>query len=272
MKRELLAACQGILAEYGQRITLRQLYYRLVAAQVIPNSAKYNRLKGNTANWRKAGKLDPHAFCDLTREPHEWAMWPNLKQRLGYIHYRRDRWQTHDERPEVWLEKEALATVFQPVCERFGVTLQVCRGYPSISALCDAAARLEGPILYFGDFDSSGVDIPRSVGDELRTWGGGADVDVIALTPEQINAHQLPAAPPKPRDSRTRRFLAEHGNGTVELDALPPSALTALIEEAISARIDFEAWNHEAEIERRELAELRRFEAAYESAEDDGGE
>jgi len=79
MKRDLLATCQAVLAEYDGAITLRQLYYRLVAAQVIPKSAKaYSQLKTNTANWRKAGRLDPDAFCDLTREAIRTSAWPNL--------------------------------------------------------------------------------------------------------------------------------------------------------------------------------------------------
>ena len=166
-------------------------------------------------------------------------------------------WQGQDRRPEVWLEKEALATVFEPVCREYGVALQVCRGYPSISCLVAAASRTEH-VLYFGDFDPSGQDIPRCVAEELRdTWRAEIGLVRIALTPEQIAEHNLPPAPAKPTDSRTAGFLAEHGDGTVELDALPPDVLRSLIRQAIEGEItDPDDWQEQLRIEQQEQREL----------------
>jgi hypothetical protein len=252
-----------VLGEYSSRITLRQLYYRLVAAQMIDNTlASYKRLVALLTRARKAGEFPTDAFCDLTREPVTPGCWTDLPSFLEAVRrsYRRDRWQSQERRPEVWVEKEALTTVFAPVCARYGVTLQVCRGYPSVTCLVEAAARTDR-ILYFGDFDPSGQDIPRSIQDEMReTWGAEVSLDLIALTAGEIEEYRLPPAPAKQTDSRTPGFLAAHGAGTVELDALPPDVLERLIVEAVEREIDEpEAWEEEQRreaVERRALAKI----------------
>jgi hypothetical protein len=53
--------------------------------------------------------------------------------------YRRSLWDRSDEVVEVWLEKEALAGVVYPITSQWTVDLMVCRGYPSLSYLHQAA-------------------------------------------------------------------------------------------------------------------------------------
>jgi hypothetical protein len=208
----LLAECKRVLSEYDGQITVRQLYYRLVAGQVIGNSLnEYKNLDGHLTKWRKAGDLDPAAFCDLTREPMIPNAWMDLSDFFATVReaYRRDPWQGQDRRPEIWCEKQALATVFEPICRAYGVAFQVCRGYVSKSLLVAAAERTKH-ILYFGDFDGSGEGIAENIEQELReVWGVNVGLVRIALTPEQIAKHKLPGAIPKPSDSRTKGFLGE---------------------------------------------------------------
>lgn len=267
--RELLEQCLKLLADYEQQITVRQLYYRLVAAGVIANTLRdYKRLVGFLTRWRKGGDLDPAVFVDLTREPDPPRTWVDLATFLERVResYRRDRWQGQEVRPEVWIEKEALATVFDPVCREFAVLLQVCRGYPSLSCLVEASHRTER-ILYFGDFDPTGVDIPRNVREELEgAWGARVNLDVIALMKDQAEERELPWDYAKPTDSRTKAFLAEHGiDHTWELDALPPDVLERMVREAIEAEItDQEAWDTEGEREEEESARLAEITREFE--------
>jgi len=253
--RVLLEQCKELLTQYESRITIRQLYYRLVAAQVIPNSRKgYNTLLSNLARWRKDRLLPADAFCDLTRRVREVETWADLKSRLTDISYWRDLWEGQDQRLEVWCEKDALTTILEPICEKWLVPLFVCRGYASISSLNDSTERLSGKrILYFGDYDPSGVDIPRAAKAGVEFWGArDVDLDVIALTPEQIQEHQLPPVPPKTTDTRTAGFLAKNGQDTVELDALAPDVLARIVEEAIRTHIDLDTWKTEEIAEKRE--------------------
>jgi len=267
--RELLDEVLRILAGYAQQITVRQLYYRLVAAHVIPNNlASYKRLVGFLTRWRKSGDLDPAVFVDLTREPDPPRTWADLATFLERVResYHRDRWEGQGIRPAVWIEKEALATVFEPVCREFGVLLQVCRGYPSLSCLVEASHRRER-ILYFGDFDPTGVDISRNIREELEeTWGAEVKLDVIALTKDQAEERELPWDYAKATDSRTKGFLADYGiDHTWELDALPPDVLETMVREAIQGEItDQEAWDQDGEREEEECEKLAEIISEFE--------
>ncbi len=271
--QEILEAAKKILASYSSRVTLRQLYYRLVAAHVVENSLRsYKRLVAMLTKARKDHSLDPALFRDLTREskrPYGYSDLPSFLRAVKNS-YQRDRWQDQDHYVEIWVEKEALATVFLPICSRWQVRLVVCRGYASVSALYEAAGRFHDAnedgkhvqLIYFGDYDPSGVDIPRSVGDELHEWisrYGDYEPplpDRVALLPEQIEEYDLPPVPPKDTDSRTASFRAVHGEDTVELDALPPNVLEEIIETNIRQYIDFLRWDLQGTIEDGEQAKL----------------
>jgi hypothetical protein len=99
-----------------------------------------------------------------------------------------DRWHGQPVHVSVWVEKEALVGVFQEPCDELGVSWFACKGYPSVSALAgwlDKAREACGGqnglrrgstnwmqnevgkaarcvVLYFGDHDPDGLEIPRS--------------------------------------------------------------------------------------------------------------
>ncbi len=65
---ELIAQCDAILMSYaaqGFNMTLRQLYYQLVARDLIPNNQKeYDRLGKTVSDARRAGFLDWDLIVD----------------------------------------------------------------------------------------------------------------------------------------------------------------------------------------------------------------
>jgi hypothetical protein len=157
--------------------------------------------------------------------------------------YRRDLWASQGTYAEVWLEKDALAGVLYTVTSEWDVPLMVTRGYPSLTFLHEAAEAMptDKPvvILYFGDHDPSGVDIPRRVLTDLRGFAPAAEIELrpIAVTPEQIGSLRLPTRPTKVTDSRAARFVGE----SVEVDAIPPRTLRTLAEENITRLLDVHA-------------------------------
>jgi hypothetical protein len=142
---------------------------------------------------------------------------------------------------EVWLEKDALAGVVYEVTEPWDVPLMVTRGYPSLSFLFEAAQALNGEgkpsyLYYFGDFDPSGVDIPRKVESELRRLAPAAEIHFarVAVTEVQIVDLNLPTRPTKRTDSRAHSF----GSQSVEVDAIPARSLRKLVESCIRRHVD----------------------------------
>jgi hypothetical protein len=261
-REALLEGVQAVLATYaGTPITARQCYYRLVAAGIIPNNTRaYKNLIAALTKWRREGTVPIEAFEDRTRgmtlldrgwredDPMGWARaWLNegLKQARAYS---LSRWYKQPERVVVAVEKQALEGPFTEVCTERGVDLAVCRGYPSISFLREVAERMKDEdvadgrtlwLLYFGDHDPSGQDIPRSVREDLEgLFSVQLEYHRVALNPDQVEEMSLIPAPVKLTDSRAGSFVAEHGEDVYELDAIDPHALQNIIREAIDEHFD----------------------------------
>ena len=181
-----------------------------------------------------------------------------------YLHnYSKNRWENQPIRPEVWIEKKALQNVISPVCEEWDVALSPCKGYPSLTFLYEASLRFieatadgkENVILYFGDYDPSGEDIPRSLASNLRSMGAEVKVRRIALMEEQVVEWGLPPAPAKSTDSRTASW---DGLGQVELDAVEPRKLKRLCDGAIEDVFDEELYEELQEAEEKEAKKYRK--------------
>jgi hypothetical protein len=63
---------------------------------------------------------------------------------------------------------------------------------------------------------------------------------------------QSSGSPDLKHHPRYKRFTQSHGSRAVELDALPPDVLAAVISQAIEARMDMQAWQAAVEQERQE--------------------
>jgi hypothetical protein len=162
-------------------------------------------------------------------------------------YYKLPRWHNQPKYVEIWLEKQALAGVFQQALQNMGVVLAPCRGYPSLTFLWEASRRLEEfqaderemHILYFGDYDPSGMDIERAINKELsETFDIWFHKQRIAITRDQITLYDIPPMPAKRTDSRAAGFIAEHGDMAVELDAIDPNVLVQLIRDAVNEHFD----------------------------------
>ncbi len=262
--------CNDIIGGYlaqGLRLTLRQLYYQLVTRNAIPNLERSYKALGNlVSEARLAGLVDWGAIEDRVRIPRLPTEFADLKELVeaALYSYRLPRWKGQDYYIELWVEKDALSGVLQPLADEFHVTLMVNRGYSSQSAMYGAARRFlrhssECELLYLGDHDPSGEDMVRDVQDRLTMFGADVTVKKIALTMEQVNQYNPPPNPAKRSDSRANGYIARHGDSSWEVDALPPDVLQTLIRTAIESRLDPDKMqvikDHEEEDKRR----LRRF-------------
>jgi hypothetical protein len=182
-----------------------------------------------------------------------------LKQTAEF--YRRALWDDQDVYVEVWLEKDALAGVVYDITGEYDVPLMVTRGYSSLSFLHSAAETIADQqkpayLYYFGDWDPSGKDINRAVEAGLREMAPDAEIYFhrVAVTEAQIEGLHLPTRPTKKTDSRARNFRGE----SVELDAMPPDYLRALVLSVIESHIDQDHLERLRTIEQAERATLDR--------------
>lgn len=235
-------------------LTIRGLHYQLVGIGMTNSDRHYKRVVGAMKQARWDGDIQFEQFSDNDRamigetkaeettkdekvDTAKWAIDYYMKT------YKKNRWENQDYYPEVFIEKKALQNVFQKPCDRLNVALGACKGYPSLTFLNEAAERFKTAeangqipiILYFGDYDPSGEDIPRSIEENISRLGVDVEVRRFALMEEQVVSWGLPPAPTKQGDSRSANWT---GLGQVELDAVKPEKLRVMCREAIESIFD----------------------------------
>ena len=225
-----------------QPCTVRQVFYQATIRGVVEKTeAGYDRVQRALVIMRRNGRLPYEWIADNTRWQIKPRTWPSLHAMLEETarQYRRRLWDDADAYCEVWLEKDALAGVVQPVTARYDVPLMVARGFSSLSFLYEAAhdiARLKVPayVFHLGDHDPSGQCAAGKIEQTLRELAPRAEIhfERLAVRPWQVEAWNLPTRPTKATDSRAKTFgYAE----SVELDAIHPDTLRDLVRGQIEA-------------------------------------
>ena len=176
--------------------------------------------------------------------------------------------QSQDVYLEVWKEKDALSSIFTQVCSPYCISVVVSRGFTSTTYLNNYRERLieqngkKPVLLYFGDFDPSGLEIPRAIEATLKEKLGvrGLVFKRVALLEEDIFKYKLPHDPKdlKETDKRAKKHIERYGALVAELAALRPDVLKQKIKEGVEAEINMEAFNKEVAIHKDELDEIGR--------------
>lgn len=269
--KEIIRNANYIINEYqaqGFSLTLRQLYYQFVARDLIANkTTEYKRLGTIISKARLAGLIDWNAIEDRTRNLMQRSHWRNPRSILESAadSYHKDMWEEQTYRPEVWIEKEALVGVIDGICSRMDVPYFACRGYTSQSETWRAGQRFKDymdrgqiPIvIHLGDHDPSGLDMTRDNEDRLWMFAESkVQVLRIALNMDQVHRYNPPPNPAKMTDSRFEGYALQYGYESWELDALSPSIINSMIEDALDEMIDSTKWvmkQAEIEAERKQL-------------------
>lgn len=261
--REMIQQANQIIDAYicdGFSLTLRQLYYQFVARDLFPDSWRnaagttnnpqsYQKLGALINGARLAGLVSWLAIEDRTRNIVKQPHWNDPAEIIeaSAEQYRIDKWRDQKHRVEVWVEKEALAGVIEPVCKELDVSFLACRGYVSQSEMWGASKRLSAQgqdpvVIHLGDHDPSGIDMTRDIDDRLYMFGGTMTIDRIALNFDQVEQYEPPPNPAKMTDSRFASYAAQYGDESWELDALEPKVLAQLIRDAVAKYRDDEKY------------------------------
>lgn len=260
----------------GYELTLRQVYYQLVARGYIPNNERSYKNIGNLINdGRLAGLIDWYAITDRTRNLRGNSHWDTPAEVIesAKYSYLLDKWEGQPNYVEVWVEKDALVDVVGQACRPLDVPYFSCRGYTSQSEMWMAAQRFKRQnfreqriIIHLGDHDPSGIDMTRDIQERLDMFGADVYVKRVALTMEQIDFYSPPPNPAKITDSRCDKYIAQYGHESWELDALEPKVITDLIKEQVTMYRDDDLYQQVCSKERREKQELQMLCDRYDDA------
>lgn len=263
---QLVRLLDKIIGEYqraGYMLSVRQLYYQLVARDIVENTERsYKRVASIINDARLAGYLDWDAIEDRGRDIVKRAAWGSGKSvlRAAAEGFHMDMWDNQDTRVFVVVEKAALAGVLGGLCHTYDVPLLAARGYPSASIVREMALEHFMPaidagqdvvVLHCGDHDPSGIDMTRDLRERFELFLGAEsyrlDLQRIALTMDQIDEKEPPPNPAKVTDSRFEEYARLHGDESWELDALEPAYLDDLVTTHVRGYIDDERWDERQE-------------------------
>jgi len=266
-RKAQISLVNGILEEYnaeGYTLTLRQIYYQLVARGIIKNNPnEYKRVSKTLEIGRYNGLIDWAMIEDRTRIPYLDYYVDSIQNALEDTvkHFKYDRQEGQPYHMEIWTEKDAVSNILRRVSEYYHVELMVNRGFSSHSAFYDASKRkADCPtvILYVGDHDPSGLDMIRDIRIKLHELGVCEfEVVPVALTMNQIQQHELPSNPIKIKDPRAWEYLRKHGESSWELDALAPRTLEEIVRSAVLDILDEETFKEVLVHEKEDRESLR---------------
>lgn len=227
--------------------SVRHVFYRMtdprLAEPVEKSESGYRTVQDRCLKLRRSGAIPYSWISDSSRRGYHVATYGGAADFLRRVAgtYRADIWQ-HEDVPtycEVWVESRSIAGTLQGLCEELAVSLYPAGGFTSATFAYEAAEGLNAngvtTVFYVGDYDPAGVLIDVAIERELRSHlkpGKVLKFERIAITPEQIEAYDLPTKPRKETDRRAR-YITE----TVEAEAMPAGILRSILRDRIEALI-----------------------------------
>lgn len=276
---DLIELVNQVVDEYsaqGYELTLRQVYYQLVARGYIPNNERSYKNVGSLINdGRLAGLIDWHSVTDRTRNLRSESHWDTPADVIASARYsyNLDKWKGQPNYVEVWVEKDALVDIVGQACSPLDTPYFSCRGYTSQSEMWSAAQRFirqeqreKRIIIHLGDHDPSGIDMTRDIQERLELFGADVYVKRVALTMNQIQTYNPPPNPAKITDSRASKYIDQFGDESWELDALEPKVITDLIKKQVTMYRNDDIYRAVCDKESREKEELKMLERNYDRA------
>jgi hypothetical protein len=265
----ILLTAADIVWTFHTGVTLRQLYYRLVADGAIPNTdSAYKTLSRKTSDARHAGTFP--RLVDRTREVHRPVHFDGPGGALQAIAdaYRRDRTEDQEFAIYVGCEKDALSALLETWLDPYGIPVLVFKGWSSTSYVQDitdelAAEDRKTVLLYLGDLDPAGEGIEA----KLEELVGFDEVRRVALDAEQARRLALPENTEVlcGREAPARQccklhhhpgripFIEKYGRlFQIEVDAIPPNVLQAMLVDEVKSFMELSSYE---DVLAREAAE-----------------
>lgn len=244
-------------------VTIRQLFYGLIGRGVIgKDESAYAKLCELLNRGRRAGMIPWTSIRDDGPTLNTPSGFDSPEQFVSVLryharNYRRDRQARQAVFLELWCEAAGMLPQLVRVADPFGVPVASCGGFDSVTAKFAAAQRfcdrdVPTVVLHIGDLDPSGCSIIDSAAEDItsfcdRSNPGTVSFRRLAVTPDQVVAMALPAAPPKAGDRRGEA-MAE----AVQAEAIPPAVLAEIVVEAISAGMNMSIYEAVLEAESAE--------------------
>lgn len=261
--KEILSLALAHVRSVPYRVSLRWLFYRLVQDGVYSSKTKYDSFKSLMSSVRKnfEGGWTPDTLQDTTRamlrddiESAALSMGEIKGDPLSRFSFDPSitHWTKQERYVQLWFEAGAMVQQFMYYTE--GITLVPFRGDASIPLKWDVAKSLESAaakykkpvtILYFGDLDKKGEEIPYNAAKDVWQWcRNDFEFVVCGLTPDQVSRMDVPENPEKPGEYQWEALTDIQAREIIN-DALDQYVERTLIEDAKTETEKAEKWLRE---------------------------
>ena len=259
------------VVEEDSPLTVRQLYYRLTDPthpHVDKTEQGYACIQRLALEMRRNRIIHYSHIVDQSRTYFDFGGFDGVgtadfideAQRI----YRRNYWRDSMFQPQIWCESRSISGIIQSVCNRWGVNLYPCGGFPSESFIWQAAQEIiesgkDTLIYYIGDYDPSGLAIDIDLEHRLKAFVAEADIAIdveferVAITREQIDYYDLPSKPVKESKHNSMGLVS-----SVEAEAMPAPILRDVLNDYLAALMPetvLKGWKQVEAMERYDLAE-----------------
>ena len=272
---QILSAAIDILRE-EHPVTVRHIFYCLVGQGILAKTEKdyKSKLVRIMTRARLSGLIPMNWIIDSSRRVLKVRLYDSVKSFLTETikHYYRDTWKNQRAFILVWVEKEALANPLWEAVNYYNVSVFPAKGYNSWPHFLKAVKKMREMekkdivVLYLGDHDPSGIDIPSDIENRCRLMNLNVIFKRIAITEEQIDEYKIPRLPLKKNpetdeydDPRAKKYIKKYGSWFVELDALKPSILKQIVRKKVEELLDLETFEGDLETEETEKGFLRDY-------------
>jgi hypothetical protein len=288
---EVLSQVRQVLDDYRDHLplTVRQIFYRLVGQYDYEKTERaYARLCEYLVRARRAGLVSWTAIRDDGTVSEggggysgETMFWRSVRSSADW--YSRDRLHEQPFDIELWCEAAGMVPQLVRVADPYSVPVYSTGGFSSVTVTYEIAQRALGRdrptlFLHVGDYDPSGESIFTAMTTDAasflrsKLYDRTRDDDHlyldrpvedptlpdlhpvrVALTAEQVDEYDLPTAPPKSSDTRSRNW---HGE-TCQLEAMPPDELAELVRRTIEDRLDMDIYEQTIATEEEERERIK---------------
>ena len=270
-KNEIVPRVRQVLQERRQQgvpaATLRGIFYILVSLTLIDNiQQRYKGLSRALVTARREGIIPYAWIIDESRsiidiDDAYYTPQQRIDTRINWLIELPDifkdkmipRWHKQPAYVEVWIEKNAMAALISSILtESRQVRIVPNGGWSSETYVRNNISRIERiskkhdetGVLYFGDYDPTGLRMVRNLERDLKKLDIG--FEHVAITKEQIARYGLEnLTNPDPtvmaklrRDSNANDFRAQNNGRLFQievdaLNALRPEDFVALLEDSV---------------------------------------
>lgn len=259
--------------DYEKYMTVRHAFYLVESANLVTKDDGYKKVQPLILEWRRQGKIGWSEIIDTSRSRALITSFDGLADYQDTVlqAYKFDYWLHMPTYVEIHVEKAAIVGIVERIVREqqlMNIPLVALKGQASDTSLFDTAVILKErqemgqkvKLIYLGDFDPSGINIPRTEMVKLTNQFGVRDIDFerICVNPEDVENLHLTTHDIKTTDKSAPGFIKEFGtNQGVELDTLSAPQIQERLAAAIKDCIDYDMWSACKEQEKQDKIKLQ---------------